>query len=772
MNGTLVPSNKKWQHAFNNKISAIIVTISQIPVLKSLPYISLICLIFSCSYQQLFAQTHGTKKPIRCGTTAYYQRLFTDPVFKQKFEQNQRNITKKAAADRELHMDFLSDTIPVVVHVLVDSSLQLLVTDAIIQSQVDVLNEDYQGINVDSSRIPPAFKPFFGKSNLHFQLTRTNPYGEPTTGISRMPSNITYGLNTLDSAKQSYTGGEDAWDPNRYLNIWVVNFGKSGLLGVSVYPGDPRPLNVHGFICDYRAFGRGAAYLDSSYNGGKTTTHELGHFFNLYHIWGDDGGACTGTDFPKDSTDDDTPNQADNTYGNPDSTDVGRIITDACSPAPPGIMYQNYMDYTDDIDLVMFTQGQQKRMETSLTASPDRLQLLNSTTYQPAAVYTRDARIWQILNPTPFTNCGAITPKIILRNSGTEKLTTVKIVSILNGNTPIVYNWTGSLSSYTSTILNLPSITAPEGKNILKIYTVAPNNLADQNTANDTATASFTILPVQTLNGTVIEGFDRPDFPPPGWQVNNPDKDTTWSWNATIGNKHPGSAWFNDWNNPTNYRYDDLITPTYSYNNTDSVFLKFNLAAATYSDPNTTTIPIDTLTVLLSKDCGNTFTTIYKKWGAALQTTVNPDQALMDEFFPSSSQWRRDSVNLGAYLNTTEAQVRLAFRFSGNNENNLFIDDVTLNTIVLPTALKQQGFLLLPTVFSTQFGIWHYQQPTTLKYITIFNAMGQMVWQKQFNGNADKFITVNLSRQSAGVYFVKLGYNDARRNVTQRIIKY
>ena len=739
----------------------------------TLTFAVMLCL--HCLPVVLFAQKTNTPAKIRCATVEYYQQLFRqDTSFKQKFQQNQRMIAQAAQiAARQQGAGPLNDTIPVVVHVVADSATQALVTDAIIQSQIDVLNENYQGRNADSTRIPAAFKPLFGKSSLTFLLAKTNPYGEPTNGITRKVSKATYGTFTVDNAKASAAGGEDAWNPAQYLNIWVVSFGSSGILGISVFPGDPRPLSVHGFVCDYRAFGRGASYLDATYNRGKTTTHELGHFFNLYHIWGDDDGACTGTDFPNDSLHDDTPNQSDATYGNPDPAGIGKVVTDACSPNPPGIMYQNYMDYTDDIAMVMFTKGQQYRMETTLTASPDRAPLLNSNAYMPATVYTKDARIRKIVTPSPAASqCTTITPKVILRNSGTETLTSVQIVSVLN-NVPATYNWTGSLAAYTETTVSLPNITAPIGNNALTVYTKNPNGAADQNTANDTASVAFVVPPVIALAGntSVTEGFDAATFPPANWRIYNPDNDMTWERNATIGKNKPGSAWFNDWNNATNDRYDDLMLPNYSFHNIDSVFLKFNVAAASYSDPNTTTTPVDTLSVLLSKDCGNSFTTVYKKWGSALQTTADPNQPVTVEFFPTSSQWRTDSVNIGSYLNNTEAQVQLLFRFNGNWENNIFIDDVNLRTVTLPAALKEKGYLLLPVPFQNQFGIWFYQQPTALQYITIYNATGQLVWKKAFSGNADKFITVDLHNQPAGVYVVTMGYTDASRNVSQRIIK-
>lgn len=741
--------------------------IHQSYTLKNLCFL-IFCFFLTGFYGSLSAQPNPPKKIIRCGTAEYYKKLFAaNPSLRLKFAENQRLISRKDAGRGARSMQ-VEDTIALVVHVVGSSSLQQQVTDAIIQSQVDVLNEDYQGKNADSTRIPAAFKPLYGKSGMVFKLAGTNIYGEPTNGIVRVTNDNTYNLGNTESAKTSSAGGSDAWDPAKYLNIWVVSFGGTSILGLSVFPGDPTPLRYHGFICDYRAFGRGAPYLFNTYNRGRTTTHELGHFFNLNHIWGDDDGACTGSDFPGDAANDDTPNQADATQENPDPLGIGVVRTDNCSPAAPGIMYQNFMDYTDDSAMAMFTNGQQIRMEAALSFSPDRSPLLSSTAYQTPATFSFDANLRKINYPNMPLCATAFSPKIILRNSGSAVLTNATIFSVLNNATPVRFNWAGSLAPYTETEINLPALNATLGTNTLTIYVRNPNNNPDQRTSNDTLTTSFEVLGVTALNNRLEENFTNPQFPPSQWRINNPDGDLTWSRNAGIGKNAPGSAWFNDFNNSTFHRFDDLISPNLSYSNVDSVFLYFNLAAATFT--NSTGVDIDTLTILVTKDCGNSFNTVYKKWGNELQTVS--DLNFTDEFFPTVSQWRRDSVNLGAVLGTAEVQFQVYFRISGNFENNVFLDDINFETEVVPEILKTRGYLIYPTAFQSQVFVWHYQPPADLQSVLVYNSIGQRIWAQQYKGNADKIITVNLPGQSAGVYFVRLNYTNGRKSITQRIVKH
>jgi hypothetical protein len=175
---------------------------------------------------------------------------------------------------------------------------------------------------------------------------------------------------------------------------------------------------------------------------------------------------------------------------------------------------------------------------------------------------------------------------------------------------------------------------------------------------------------------------------------------------------------------------------------------------------------------LLSKDCGNTFTTIYKKWGEDLQTVNDPNFPKTTEFFPLYDyHWRLDSLNLGRWLGNSEAQFQVVYRFHGNFENNLFLDDINLKTQVVPAKLKTQGYLVLPNPFTTTFGIWHYQTPANLKYINVYNSVGQLVWSKQYSGNGQRFIQVDLSKNAAGVYNVTLGYEDSNRNVVIPVLK-
>lgn len=240
--------------------------------------------------------------------------------------------------------------IPVVVHVVYNTSAQN-VSDAQINSQIAVLNEDYRRLNADAGSVPSTFAGVAADSRIEFQLAVRDPDCNPTTGITRTSTSETSFSYFGDAVKSASTGGHDPWPRDKYLNLWVCNLA-GGLLGYASFPGDP--ATTDGVVIDFEAFGT-TGTAASPFDLGRTATHEVGHWLNLLHIWGDDGNACTGSDNVAD-----TPNQADENYGCPSFPQV------SCGNGPNGDMFMNYLDYVDDVCMFMFTADQAARMDATL----------------------------------------------------------------------------------------------------------------------------------------------------------------------------------------------------------------------------------------------------------------------------------------------------------------------------------------------------------------------------------------------------------------------
>jgi hypothetical protein len=287
-----------------------------------------------------------------CGTQDVHNRLMaTEP----EYAANRVRIENHAleyARTRGLTGRTGITVIPVVVHVVYHNAAENI-SDAQINSQIDVLNKDYRKTNADIPKLPAVFAPLATDCRIEFQLATKDPSGNPTNGITRTKTNKTsFGYD--DTVKSGASGGHDSWPCDKYLNIWVCPLG-GGLLGYAQFPGGPAATD--GVVILHSAFGT-TGTAAAPFNLGRTATHEIGHFLNLYHIWGDerpDQDPCSLSDFVGD-----TPNQAGPNYQKPTFPHV------TCSNGPNGDLFMNYMDYVDDDTMFMFTAGQVTRMHACL----------------------------------------------------------------------------------------------------------------------------------------------------------------------------------------------------------------------------------------------------------------------------------------------------------------------------------------------------------------------------------------------------------------------
>ena len=257
-------------------------------------------------------------------------------------------------------------TIPVVVHVLYNSKEQNI-SDAQIFSQIDILNADYRRLNADTLNTPSVFQPVAADCGFQFALAKVDTAGYATTGIVRKHTVVRqFGFD--DQIKFSSMGGDDGWDRDRYLNIWVGSL-SGGILGYSSLVGGPKQND--GIVVLNTAFGTGGISA-APFNKGRTATHETGHWLNLIHTWGD---ADCGNDHV-----DDTPPQQTADYGCPSGTIL------SCGNAPVGNMYSNYMDFTNDACMNLFTYGQRSRMLALFQPGGERYALLSSTALTASAL--------------------------------------------------------------------------------------------------------------------------------------------------------------------------------------------------------------------------------------------------------------------------------------------------------------------------------------------------------------------------------------------------
>ncbi|MCE6987787.1 M43 family zinc metalloprotease [Dyadobacter sp. CY323] len=674
------------------------------------------------------------------------KRFTQQPGLKLMFDQRELRlkqlISERVRAGKSLKTSE-EVTIPVVFHVVLNRQSQ--VTDAQIMAQLDTINKDYAGTNSGAALIPEHFKSLFGQSGIQFCLAQRTPDDAPSTGIVRYTTTRSTFDYTTNLLKHAESGGADAWDPDRYLNIWICDL-SGGTLGYATFPDDGVP-DEQGVAIDYASLPGGAA---TSYNRGKTLTHELGHYFNLRHIWGDDNGGCTGSDEVED-----TPNQ-----GNSTSTCRTGIMTDNCTQTSPGIMYQNYMDYTPDGCLAMFTKMQVARMEASFTRSRASLAMSNACT--PVNVKNKDASIRSITQPDQRLCENTLTPQVILVNRGGETLTSVTINAVIDDGTVRTFNWTGSLATYAQTTVTLPALTTVEGNHVLSIYTTNPNGAADEDTSNDSSTLDFIYF--EPINPPVTESFEGL-FPPRGWDIVNEDGGTTWEKTNSAAKTGSSAVTISNFDNEAIGQKDYLRLPTVNIAGTDSAFVSFQLAAATFTSTNVQSNVWDTLQVMISTDCGKTYTSVYKKWGPTLTTR---SVATRSAFLPTESEWRREEIDISGYI--SQGEVLVAFLNTNGNENNVFLDDINVRTVTVNPNLKEAGFLVAPNPTDGLVSVQFYPHPEELKSVAIYNAAGQKVKETVISGTVTTHVyDFNLTGYPLGLYIVKAEFTD--RVLTKKIVK-
>ncbi|QBN19137.1 T9SS type A sorting domain-containing protein [Flavobacterium nackdongense] len=447
------------------------------------------------------AVANPTNGKIRCISTEYEQ--FLQEKNPQRSKENQFEswlapLAKKQMATRTNAKTAAVITIPVVVHII--HSGQAIgtapnISDAQVESQIAVLNQDYR-----RQAGTPGFNANLVGADveIEFVLAKVDPNGNPTNGIER----INFAQPSWEDVDlESTVKPATIWDPNQYLNMWTVKFTDNTLLGYAQFP-DSSTLpgisstngaaNTDGVVASFDVFGSndfGSGFiLAAPYNKGRTMSHEVGHFLGLRHIWGDGNGDestnkpdCTATDYCADTPQVGWEHYSCGTY-------------DTCAASTGNDMPENYMDYTNDTCMNIFTTDQKTRITTVMANSPRRVSLKTSTKGTAIPLFANDAELqiekdYSLVNVSDCASLPAPTnKKITLSNRGTTTLTVVTINYAIAGGTNQVQAWTGSLAPNQSTMVTLLN-TASYG--ILTASIGTTNSSADQRASNNTDTEPF-----------------------------------------------------------------------------------------------------------------------------------------------------------------------------------------------------------------------------------------------------------------------------------------
>lgn len=486
-------------------------------------------------------------------------------------------------------------TIPVVFHIVHNGEsigTGTNISNTQIMAQLDQLNDDFRALNADIGNVPSAFQAAVGDAEIEFCLAVRDPNGNTTTGIIRWnrntmgwtppPYTTTYIENTIKPAT--------IWDRDDYLNIWSINMA-GGILGYAYLP--MGPANADGVVCLYSTFGSltnpfpGAA----PYNLGRTATHEVGHWFNLQHIWYSNG--CGTDDFVSD-----TPLQDDEHFGCPSFPQV------SCSNGPNGDMFMNYMDYVDDDCMIMFTDGQGVRMQAAINGP--RSSLLSS---QGCVPVTTTPEISFVTTSTSVTENSADGTSGC---RGYDDITiTMQISMAPTGAATVTLSGTGSAYNPADYIIVTNPVVFPSGTTANQNVTVRIYNDKAVETA-ETVTLSFTVsgstnavpastnithaitisdndvAPTPVTYPTLLtENFESGTFPPVGWTKSQAAGADGWE-SGTAASLSSAGFMIPNTNNTSiaasndnscglcNSSVDYLITPSLNFSGLTSATLTFD----------------------------------------------------------------------------------------------------------------------------------------------------------------------------------------------------
>lgn len=601
----------------------------------------------------------------RCGTEQYSKALYPDHDAKKlRFEKWLTEKKSQLALQKHWKKQTSPYRIPVVVHVIHNGEpigVGANISDAQILSQIRVLNEDFSRQNADAANTPAVFADVAAGLDIEFVLAKQDPEGLPTNGIVRVnggrsgwTANDNYAMKSL-----SYWPAED------YMNIWVCNLVDS-YVGYAQLPeselegtenGSKNRL-TDGVVIWHQAFGSiddGAFSLDPVFNKGRTTTHETGHFFGLLHIWGDDSG-CNGTDYVED-----TPNQANRTQGCP-----SHPRKDACSDI---VMFQNFLDYTNDACMNLFTQGQIERMSIVIENSPRRNSLLTSPGLFDPSALPIDLGIRNIVSPGPSICSNQVRPTIEVKNYGTNPITSAQIRFALDGDVIETLDFPLALSPEESEELQFTELTMSSGTHDLKFEVLLVNGSNDLGTNNNEFSSTVLIPHVGSAPFTI-------DFStqPSGWFIQNFDGQITWEIatapKETGDNKALKLNYFDYEDNLG--EVDVFLSPVFDLSSAPAAMLTFDVAYARYVGSGSN----DRLDVVVLTDCQGIFegNTVYSKSGNALRTA----NSISSPFTPvNSSEWRREFINLSDFIGLE--RVQLAFVGINDWGNNIYIDNISLD---------------------------------------------------------------------------------------------
>ncbi len=677
-----------------------------------------------------------------CGADEIMElKMANDPSYEEALRNLKRDIPIIVKKEQEANRSAVIINVPVVVHVIHEGEpvgTGMNISDAQIEAQIAVLNEDFNALNENFDETPAVWQGSIGNPEVNFCLAAFDPDGNATNGITRHNIVVT-GTNINNSNIEDEIKPATWWDSNLYYNLWVLPIpgttAGGGTTGYAYLPTNGAVgQDFDGSVIDFNWFG-GPGFGQTGY---KTLTHETGHYLGLPHTF--DGDACGVDDGFADTPDieSETSSYVPNLNCSPNSFPTGPTT---CGNEH---MYVNYMDYVnDDYCYTSFSNEQIALMRavllgnTSGTGFASRAPLANNAV-AVCTFFDNDAGVTEINTPSTFVcEAGQITPEVVITNFGQANLTSVTINYQINNNAPVsLVHATNLLTAETETVTLAP-YTPPAGNYTFSVFTTLPNGVADEQIENDSTIISTTaVIPLPL---PLLEDFENAAFNPTtnGLFIFDITGDgIVWERSTAasgFGNGSASAMFDNFSQQRPNGTIDALITPIYDFSSVSGAEVTFDVGYAIYDDGVQTLT--DTLIMLVSTNCGQNFTQqIFVKGGAELATA--PVHTGL--FTPEAAEWRKETVDLSAFDGFDNLTVMFV-NYHGYG-NRLFLDNINIS---LPCAL---------TATETHVDVDCFGECTGSANVNPSGGSGSYTYQ--WDANAGDATTQSVTGLCAGDYMV------------------
>jgi PKD repeat protein len=673
-----------------------------------------------------------------CGSDIYRQKLVTEHPEILQQEAELELFTKQFEAQylAEPGTRNASIIIPIVFHIIHQAGSENI-SDAQVRDQVRILNEDYNKKNADTASVIAQFKSIIADVGIEFRLANIDPWGNCTNGIDRINSCQTYMGNDFSKMNN--------WPRDKYLNVWVVRSMENGVAGYAYYPGSVDAL--------YSVPNRDGVIILSNYIGSigtgtyayaRALAHEIGHYLNLKHPWGD-------TNNPGVSCGDDDVNDTPVTRG---STSCS-LYLQYCIPGTIENV-QNFMDYS--YCSRMFTEGQKTRMLAALTSNKsDRNNLYTATNL--ASTGTED---------TFYSPCA---PKA---DFGVNK----RYVCLGTPVTLIDASYNGEITDYYWEFpTGTPNISTDKNPQVtFNSIGWQPVKLTVTNSLGTSVKENNTLVYVGNDLASYVapfhEGFEDPNvFANNEWASVNYDNNYTY-FRHSANTSHWGNAcvMLNNYDSRNDHDIDELVSTGFDLSGLANTDLKLSFYYSLASWNQNFNDLADSIAVLATSNCGaSNWVNIYKKGGSTLVNAGYQE----GYFTPTQAQayWKYVNINLGS--NLKQSNVRFKFQvYSAVKGNNFYIDDINVGNMIVSgvepvTSINEVS--VFPNPASNQASIEINLSETSDMVIEATDLTGKQAL-KIFDGKMSDGITridVNTSVLAKGVYLVnvKAGHSVSRKKL-------